>query len=96
MERAARSLQSDTAAELDKRKVAIENLIAPLDKSLKSLDSKVADLESKRIEAYTEVKTQISELGRVNMELRNQTGSLVQALRSPNVRGDWGQMRTNG
>ena len=86
-----KSLQLDTTAELDKRKVAIENLIAPLDKSLKSLDSKVADIEAKRIEAYAEVKTQISELGSVNKELRNQTGSLVQALRSPNVRGDWGQ-----
>ena len=86
-------LQGDTTAELDKRKVAIENLIAPLDKSLKSLDSKVAELEAKRVEAYTEVRTQISELGSVNKELRNQTGSLVQALRSPNVRGDWGQMQ---
>ena len=72
---------------------AEERLMAPLDKSLKSLDSKVADLEARRIEAYTEVKTQISELGSVNRELRNQTGSLVQALRSPNVRGDWGQMQ---
>ena len=88
-----RNLQVDTTVELDKRKVAIENLIAPLDKSLKSLDSKVAELEARRIEAYTEVKTQISELGSVNRELRNQTGSLVQALRSPNVRGDWGQMQ---
>ena len=88
-----KNLQVDTTAELDKRKVAIENLIAPLDKSLKSLDSKVAELEAKRIEAYAQVKTQISELGSVNKELRNQTGSLVQALRSPNVRGDWGQMQ---
>ena len=86
-------LQLVTTAELDKRKAAIENLIAPLDKSLKSLDSKVAEIEAKRIEAYTEVRTQISELGAVNKELRNQTGSLVQALRSPNVRGDWGQMQ---
>jgi DNA recombination protein RmuC len=88
-----KNLQNDTTAELDKRKVAIESLIAPLDQSLKSLDSKVADLEAKRIEAYAQVKTQISELGSVNKELRNQTGSLVQALRSPNVRGDWGQMQ---
>ena len=88
-----KNLQVDTTAELDKRKVAIENLIAPLDQSLKSLDSKVAELEARRIEAYAEVKTQISELGSVNKELRNQTGSLVQALRSPNVRGDWGQMQ---
>jgi DNA recombination protein RmuC len=88
-----KNLQADTTTELDKRKVAIENLIAPLDQSLKSLDSKVAELEAKRIEAYTEVRTQISELGNVNKELRNQTGSLVQALRSPNVRGSWGQMQ---
>ena len=88
-----KNLQVDTTAELDKRKVAIENLIAPLDKSLKSLDSKVTELEARRIEAYAEVKTQMFELGSVNKELRNQTGSLVQALRSPNVRGDWGQMQ---
>lgn len=88
-----KNLQGETAAELDKRKTAIENLIAPLDKSLKNLDSKVADLETKRLEAYTEVRTQISELGSVNKELRTQTGNLVQALRSPNVRGDWGQMQ---
>jgi DNA recombination protein RmuC len=88
-----RHLQADTTAELDKRKVAIENLIAPLDKSLQSLDSKVAELEARRIEAYAEVRTQMLELGSVNRELRNQTGSLVQALRSPNVRGDWGQMQ---
>ena len=86
-------LQVDNTAELDKRKVAIENLIAPLDKSLKSLDSKVTEIEARRIEAYAEVKTQMFELGSVNRELRNQTGSLVQALRSPNVRGDWGQMQ---
>ena len=88
-----RHLHVDTTAELDKRKVAIEHHIAPLDQSLKSLDSKVAELEAKRMEAYAEVKTQISELGTVNKELRNQTGSLVQALRSPNIRGDWGQMQ---
>lgn len=88
-----KTLQVDTTAELDKRKVAIENLIAPLDKSLKNLDTKVAELEAKRLEAYADVRAQISELGSVNKELRNQTGSLVQALRSPNVRGDWGQMQ---
>ena len=88
-----KNLQGQTAAELDNRKAAIENLVAPLDKSLKDLDSKVADLERKRLEAYTEVRTQIQELGSVNKELRIQTGNLVQSLRSPNVRGDWGQMQ---
>jgi DNA recombination protein RmuC len=88
-----RSLQVDTKAELDARKTAIESLVTPLGKSLGDLGQKVSDLEAKRIQAYTEVATQIAELGNANKELRVQTGSLVQALRSPNVRGDWGQMQ---
>jgi DNA recombination protein RmuC len=88
-----KSLEGETKAELDARKSAIDTLIAPLGKSLKDLDGKVADLEAKRIQAYTEVATQISELAHVNKELRTQTGNLVKALRSPNVRGNWGQMQ---
>jgi DNA recombination protein RmuC len=88
-----RHLQSDTRAELDQRKTAIETLVAPLEKSLHDLDGKVSDLETKRVHAYSEVATQIANLSLVNAELRNQTGSLVKALRSPNVRGNWGQMQ---
>jgi len=88
-----KSLEGETKAELEARKIAIDTLVAPLGKSLKDLDGKVADLEAKRIQAYTEVATQISELAHVNKELRTQTGNLVKALRSPNVRGNWGQMQ---
>src|SRR5204863_9544027 len=88
-----KSLEGDTKADLEARKITIDTLIAPLGKSLQDLDGKVADLEARRIQAYTEVATQISELAHVNKELRTQTGNLVKALRSPNVRGNWGQMQ---
>ncbi len=88
-----KSLEGQTKAELDARKAAIETLVAPLGKSLDDLNGKVADLETKRVQAYAEVATQISELANVNKELRSQTGNLVKALRSPNVRGNWGQMQ---
>ncbi len=88
-----KNLEGQTKAELEARKVAIETLVEPLGKSLKDLDGKVADLEAKRVQAYAEVTTHIAELANVNKELRSQTGNLVKALRSPNVRGNWGQMQ---
>ena len=86
-------LEGMSKADLDARKTAIETLIEPLGRSLKELDGKVAELETKRAHAYAEVATQIAELANVNKELRAHTGNLVKALRSPNVRGTWGQMQ---
>jgi DNA recombination protein RmuC len=88
-----KNLQGATKAELDARKTAIETLVAPLGQSLKELNGKVAELETKRIQAYAEVTSQIAALASANGELRTQTGNLVKALRSPNVRGNWGQMQ---
>jgi DNA recombination protein RmuC len=88
-----KNLQGEAKAELEARKTAIETLVGPLGESLTALDGKVADLENKRVRAYTEVSTQITELASVNRELRSQAGSLVRALSSPNVRGNWGQMQ---
>ncbi len=88
-----KNLHGEAKAELEARKTAIETLVGPLGQSLSALDGKVAELENKRVRAYTEVSTQITELANVNKELRSQAGSLVRALSSPNVRGNWGQMQ---
>jgi DNA recombination protein RmuC len=88
-----RIVEGASKADFDARNTAIESLIKPLGESLKDLNGKVADLEGRRIHAYAEVATQITELASANKELRTQTGNLVKALRSPNVRGNWGQMQ---
>ena len=88
-----KTVEGETQAELDAKRCAIENLVKPLGESLKDLKGKVDDLEKQRVHAYAEVATQLTELASANRELRTHTGNLVKALRSPNVRGNWGQMQ---
>lgn len=86
-------LQESSTAELDKRKVAIENLVTPLDQSLKEFDKKLKDLEEKRLRDHSDVSSGIAALGNASSELKTQTINLVQSLRSSDVRGKWGQMQ---
>lgn len=73
-------------SDLDQRKQAIEQLVKPLVDGLESL-------RRDRISAGAEIDKQIRALAEAQDRLRDQTGALVGALRTPNVRGSWGQMQ---
>ena len=86
-------LQSEARGDLDKRKDAISNLVGPIQESLTKFETRVQDLEKTRQEAYVELREQVRQLN-VNQEgLRTETGNLVKALRSPIVRGRWGEIQ---
>lgn len=85
--------QLNSSHELEKRQKAISELIDPVTKTLSTMDEKLADLEKARNNAYTELKTQISSMTQDQAKLRQETSSLVQALRSPSARGQWGEMQ---
>ena len=57
------------------------------------MDGKLQELEVARQGAYRELKEQVRQLTDSQKELRNETGNLVTALRSPVVRGRWGEMQ---
>ena len=80
-------------AQLDQRKQAVEHLVAPIKESLQKVDGKLQELEVARKGAYSELSTQVRQLADGQKELRNETGNLVTALRSPVVRGRWGEMQ---
>ena len=84
---------SATTHELDQRKQAVEHLVAPIKESLQKVDGKLQELEVARKGAYSELSTQVRQLADGQKELRNETGNLVTALRSPVVRGRWGEMQ---
>ena len=85
--------QVNSAHELEKRQKAISDLIDPVTKTLSTMDAKLGDLEKARISAYAELKTQIGTMHQDQAKLRQETSSLVQALRSPSTRGQWGEMQ---
>ena len=72
------------AAELEQRKEAIDNLVAPIREGLTKLGAHADEIEKKRIGAYEQLTSQVASLQRV-------AGSLSEALRSPNIRGQWAE-----
>ncbi len=85
--------QNNSAYELEKRQKAISDLIDPVNKTLSTMGEKLGELEKARLSAYSELRTQISGMTQDQMKLRQETSSLVQALRSPSARGQWGEMQ---
>jgi DNA recombination protein RmuC len=66
-------------------------VVAPLKEELSKLDRQVRDLEAKREGAYSSLGTQLEGLHKLQDALRQQTTTLAQALKSPTVRGRWGE-----
>jgi DNA recombination protein RmuC len=86
-------LRSTAAGDLEQRRQAVEQLVAPIRESLERFDGKVNELERVRTEAYGSLTAQVRVLAEGQRELRHETGSLVTALRAPAVRGRWGEMQ---
>lgn len=86
-------LQSEARGDLEKRQEAVAHLVVPIRESLERFDGQVRKLESVRQEAYVELREQIRHLSAGQESLKNETGNLVKALRSPVVRGRWGEIQ---
>ena len=85
--------QIEARGDLEQRRQAVEQLVAPLKDSLASVDRQVQELEASRRQAYGALSSQVKLLTESQNQLRTETSSLVKALRSPSARGRWGEMQ---
>ena len=69
---------------LDAARGQLETTVAPLKESLAAVGLRVQELDRAREQAYGALRQQVSLLS-------ERTGSLANALRSPSVRGRWGE-----
>ena len=67
--------------------------VAPIKEALGKFDSKIQALEVAREGAYQGLLQQVTQLLDTGKQLRSETSSLVQALRSPVIRGQWGEIQ---
>jgi DNA recombination protein RmuC len=85
--------QQAAAGVLEQRQTAIAELVKPIRESLDKVDTKLHDVEQARVEAYAALREQVRTLGTTQQHLQSETANLVKALRTPNVRGRWGEIQ---
>ncbi len=88
-----KQFQDGAQNDLEKRHKAIKDLVDPVNKSLENMDKKILDLEKAREGAYGELREHLTAMKTDQDKLRYETASLVQALRSPSTRGQWGELQ---
>ncbi|HUE85506.1 MAG TPA: DNA recombination protein RmuC [Vicinamibacterales bacterium] len=87
------NVQKEAIGQIDKRQVALDDLIKPIRDALTQVDQKLADGEKARIETSVALGSLIQHIGQGQDQLRGATMNLVRALRTPSVRGRWGEIQ---
>jgi DNA recombination protein RmuC len=85
--------QSEAKDDLESRRKAVADLVSPVRDSLNKVDAQIQQMEIARGAAYGDLKAQVQSLISTQKELQSETGNLVRALRTPNVRGRWGEIQ---
>jgi len=83
---AADALKDNRSSFLDLAKTSFEGYQKPIAESLDRVDQRLRDAERERVEAYSRLSEQVVALG-------SSANTLSRALRTPAVRGRWGEMQ---
>lgn len=82
-----------TTAELARREQAIDALVKPVTETLGKVDAQLREVEKDRRGQHDSIKTHLDLMAQSSEQLKDETASLVRALRTPHVRGRWGEMQ---
>jgi DNA recombination protein RmuC len=85
--------QQSAAFDLARRQQAVDELVRPVREALARVDGKLQEVEKERLTAYAGLIEQVQAMARTQQALQAETGNLVKALRSPQVRGRWGEIQ---
>ncbi len=87
-----KALKDEAAVDLETRRKAIETMVQPLSDTLSAYQLETKALEDKRLREYSTVGEQLRAVALGQATLQGETAKLVNALRSPQVRGRWGEI----
>ena len=88
-----RQARSETTADVDARKKGIEELLAPMKQALDSVEREVRESERRRLHDGAQLIERMTSLDSMGKDLRAETRRLVDALKTPGVRGRWGELQ---
>ena len=88
-----RTQQEATEAQTRAAQDTLRQLVEPLAKGVEKLDTQVRALEQARADAYGRLHEQVSVTASTLEALQSATGQLDRAMRSNQVRGQWGELQ---
>lgn len=84
--------QTQAQADLEKKEQSIASLVKPIHEALEKTGRQVQEMEKERHKAFGSLTQHLHLMMDSQRELRSETQNLVNALRRPEVRGQWGEM----
>jgi DNA recombination protein RmuC len=77
---------------LNQKEKAIEGLVKPIRDALDKTEAEIRRMENERKQAQGALTQQLQSIAESHRLLQSETRNLVQALRRPEVRGQWGEL----
>jgi DNA recombination protein RmuC len=90
---AARALRGESDRDLAHQQQSVRQLVEPLREQLGRVEGQLRGLETERARAFGELSKQVDTVRQSSELLGRETASLVNALRKPQARGQWGEMQ---
>ncbi|HKJ07623.1 MAG TPA: DNA recombination protein RmuC [Gammaproteobacteria bacterium] len=87
-----KGFQQQAQNELAQREKAVETLVKPIREVMEKTEVQIRRMEKERQEAYGSLSKHLETMAEAHRLLQGETRNLVQALRRPEVRGQWGEM----
>jgi DNA recombination protein RmuC len=78
--------------DLKAREQAVEQLVTPIRQALEKTEKQIAEIERERNRAFGSITSLLETMTSSQQALSAETRNLVNALRRPEVRGQWGEM----
>ncbi len=86
-------LHESSKGDLEKKRDQIASLLRPVQEALSKMDEKMHHLDKSRKGDQDALIKQLELMNVAEKELRQETATLVKALRSPVIRGRWGELQ---
>jgi len=87
------SKQQNTAeSRLNEKEKAFSEMVIPIKEILKQTDEQLKKLEADRQQTHGSISQYLQNMTETQHQLQSETRNLVQALRRPEVRGQWGEL----
>jgi DNA recombination protein RmuC len=87
-----RQFQMQGKHDLEQKEKAVENLVQPIREALEKAETQIRRIEQERQQAHGSLTKHLETLAQTQQLLHGETRNLVQALRRPEVRGQWGEL----